>query len=659
MGTRKRITSMTAGMVLILSALGSDVIAGFGGFRGPRVVSPEVFADGKVAFRILAPKAQAVRLSGSDIPGIGQGAEMIKDANGVWEVTLGPIVPGAYRYNFNVDDVSVIDPRNPSTSESNSNTWSLVYVPGSDFMDTKDVPHGAVAEVTYYSKSLKRFRRMHVYTPPGYESGKGKYPIFYLLHGAFDCDDSWTSVGRAGFILDNLIAAGKAEPMVVVMPAGHTGSFRFGQPLPVADPFIEDFVNDIMPYAEKNYRVFTDRKHRAIAGLSMGGGHTLSLLVGHMDKFGYAGVFSSGVFELAGRRGGNADPNAGPTWEQRHAEALENAELKKGLELLWFATGREDFLIDTTRRTVDVLRKHGFRVFFKETEGGHTWINWRDYLNEFAPQLFKPVPSENADNQAAAPSKDEPAGFDALRDNIEHGKVETVKYPSKTVGVERNMVVYTPPGYSTDTKYPVLYLLHGIGDSENGWTRTGSADIILDNLYADKKVAPMIVVMPNGRASAEPPPANIFEQRNIEAYAVFEKDLLNDVIPYVESHYSVKPDREHRALAGLSMGGGQSLNFGLSNLDTFAWIGGFSSAPNTKPARELIAEPKTANDKLRLLWVSCGDQDGLMNISKKFHEDLAEMNVAHVWHVDSGGHTWPVWKNDLYLFSQRLLQDKK
>ncbi len=659
MGTRKEMASMAAVMMLILLAMSSNAIAGFGGFRGPRVVSPEVFADGKVAFRILAPKAQAVRLSGSDIPGIGQGAEMIKDANGVWEVTLGPIVPGAYRYNFNVDDVPVIDPRNPSTSESNTNTWSLVYVPGSDFMDTRDVPHGTVAEVTYHSKSLNRFRRMHVYTPPGYESGKGKYPIFYLLHGAFDCDDSWTSVGRAGFILDNLVAAGKAEPMVVVMPAGHTGPFRFGQPLPAADPFIEDFVNDVMPYAEKNYRVFTDRKHRAIAGLSMGGGHTLSLLVRHTDKFGYAGVFSSGVFELAGRRGGNADPNAGPTWEQRHAEALEDAELKKGLELLWFATGKEDFLIDTTRRTVDVLRKHGFRVFFKETDGGHTWINWRDYLNEFAPQLFKPVPPEKADNKAAALSKTEPVSFDALRDNIERGKVETVAYPSKTVGVERKMVVYTPPGYSKDSKYPVLYLLHGIGDNENGWTRTGSADVILDNLYADKKIAPMIVVMPNGRASAQPQPANIFEQSNIEAYAVFEKDLLDDIIPYIESHYPALADREHRALAGLSMGGGQSLNFGLSNLDTFAWVGGFSSAPNTKPARELIAEPKTANDKLRLLWVSCGDQDGLMNVSKKFHDDLTEMNVSHAWHVDSGGHTWPVWKNNLYLLSQRLFQDEK
>lgn len=356
------------------------------GFGGPRVVSPEVSADRQVTFRILAPKAEAVRLSGSDMPGIGQGAEMAKDANGVWEVIMGPLDAGAYRYNFNVDGVSVIDPRNPSTSESNMNAWSLVYVPGSDFMDTKDVPHGAVAEVAYYSKSLKRFRRMHVYTPPGYELGKGKYPVFYLLHGAFDCDDSWTSVGRAGFILDNLIAADKAKPMVVVMPAGHAGAFSFGGPRPTVDPFIQDFQEDIRPYVEKNYRVYTDRQHRAMAGLSMGGGHTINIAVPNLEDYAYIGVFSSGIFSL-NRRG--PQEQSGPTWEEQNKEKLDDAGLKKGLKLLWFATGREDFLVGTTQATVELFRKHGFDVVYKETEGAHTWINWRNYLDEFAPQLFK------------------------------------------------------------------------------------------------------------------------------------------------------------------------------------------------------------------------------------------------------------------------------
>ena len=368
----------------------------FRGPQGPQFTSPEVSQDRRVTFRILAPKAESVRVSGGDMPQIGQGAAMTKGTNGVWEVTLGPVDSGAYRYNFNVDGVSVIDPRNPATSESNANTWSLVYVPGSDFMDTKDVPHGAVAEVTYYSSALKRFRRMHVYTPPGYESGKGKFPIFYLLHGASDCDDAWTSVGRAGFILDNLIAAKKAKPMVVVMPAGHTGPFSFGSrggrdPLTRAvDEFVQDFENEIMPYAEKHYRVYTDRKNRAIAGLSMGGAQTLNVGMRNLDKFAYLGVYSSGVFGITGGgRGGSTNAPAGPTWEEQHRKALDDAKLKKGLKLFWFATGKDDFLIGTTRATVEMLKKHQFDVVFKETDGAHTWIVWRNYLHEFAPQLFQ------------------------------------------------------------------------------------------------------------------------------------------------------------------------------------------------------------------------------------------------------------------------------
>jgi enterochelin esterase-like enzyme len=354
--------------------------------QGPQVVSPEVAADGRVTFRVLAPKAEAVLLGGTDLPNNNAGTAMTKGAEGVWEVTVGPLVPGAYRYTFSVDGVATVDPRSSSTSESNGNVWSLVYVPGADFMDTKDVPHGAVAEVTYYSTALKRFRRMHVYTPPGYESGAGKLPVFYLLHGAFDCDDSWTTVGRAGFILDNLIAAGKAKPMVVAMPAGHTGPFSFGGPRPPVDEFLADFVQDVMPYVEKTYRIVPERSHRALAGLSMGGGQTLNVAIQDLQKFGYLGVFSSGIFGIVG---GGPFATTGPSWEEQHRTALDDAAAKAGLSLFWFATGKEDFLIETSRATVEMLKKHGFDVVYKETAGGHTWDNWRDYLNEFAPLLFQ------------------------------------------------------------------------------------------------------------------------------------------------------------------------------------------------------------------------------------------------------------------------------
>src|SRR2546421_543122 len=197
-----------------------------GAAQGPTVTSPEVRRDRRVTFRTLAPAAQKVELrSPGDIPGVGgRGAalpQLTKNADGIWEATFGPLPAGAYRYVFVVDGLTVVDARNPATSQTNTTVYSLAVVPGSDLFDTKNVPHGAVAAVHYNSTALGGIRRMHIYTPPGYEAGRDRYPVFYLLHGAGDVDDSWTSVGRAGFILDNLIASGKAKPMIVVMPAGH------------------------------------------------------------------------------------------------------------------------------------------------------------------------------------------------------------------------------------------------------------------------------------------------------------------------------------------------------------------------------------------------------------------------------------------------------
>ena len=351
-----------------------------------RVVSPEVSPDHRIVFRILAPQAKTVGLRASDIQGLPrEGPAFSKDDDGVWPATVGPIDPGAYRYTLVVDGVPTMDPRNPAVSESNTNDWSLVYIPGAEFMDTANVPHGAVASVTYYSTALARFRRMHVYTPPGYE----KFPIFYLLHGSGDSDDSWTSVGRAGFIMDNLIAAKKAQPMIVVMPAGHTSTTPLvpGAARPTRDEFAEDFVTDIMPFVQQHYRTLTDRTHMAIAGLSMGGGQTLNISMSHLDRFSYIGVFSAGVFSFG--RGGPPSPAPPPEWEEQRASMLDDATLKPGLKLLWFGTGSDDRLIPTTKATIEMLKKHGFTAFFRESPGGHTWINWRNYLDEFAPQLFQ------------------------------------------------------------------------------------------------------------------------------------------------------------------------------------------------------------------------------------------------------------------------------
>jgi len=269
-----------------------------------------------------------------------------------------------------------------------------------------------------------------------------------------------------------------------------------------------------------------------------------------------------------------------------------------------------------------------------------------------------------------------PAGFDVRRAGVASGRVERIEFDSSVTHNKRPAMVYLPPDYSADREYPVLYLLHGIGGNETHWTTPGNADAILDNLIAEGKAQPMIVVMPNGRASNEPvtafgppPGAGAPAQGNAAAapdraagmavefvaYADFEKELLNDLIPYVESHYSTGKNRTQRALAGLSMGGGQSLNFGLNNVDTFAWVGGFSSAPNTLPPAQLVKDPAAAK-QLTLLWVSCGNEDTLFNISLGVHDYLAAQNVPHTWYIDSGAHTFPVWKNDLYHFAGLLFR---
>ena len=258
----------------------------------------------------------------------------------------------------------------------------------------------------------------------------------------------------------------------------------------------------------------------------------------------------------------------------------------------------------------------------------------------------------NPDDVPAFPEP--PIGFDRKRDDVPHGKLEMVEYDSKTVGAKRKMQVYTPPGYSTETKYPVLYLLHGIGGDETEWRRFAQPDVLLDNLIADGKAVPMMVVMPNGRAQKnDRAEGDVF--KSAPAFGTFERDLLDDVIPAIESRYSTASGREHRALAGLSMGGGQSLNFGLAHLDKFAWVGGFSSAPNTKKPVELVLDADAAK-KLKLLWVSCGSKDGLFRISQGFHTFLKEKEIPHVWHVTNRGHDAPEWKLALYHFVQKVFQ---
>jgi enterochelin esterase-like enzyme len=290
------------------------------------------------------------------------------------------------------------------------------------------------------------------------------------------------------------------------------------------------------------------------------------------------------------------------------------------------------------------------------------------------------------DDKPAFP--DPPAGFNVKRADVPHGELTAVQYDSKTLGTRRQLRIYTPPGYSPGRKYPVLYLLHGIGGNDREWTQACHADAVIDNLLADRKIEPMIVVFPNGNSSVTADAVGAFPGEGMGARGgaggappragaagapprggagglrggfeswdmPFENDLLKDIIPYIESHYSAYTDREHRALAGLSMGGGQTLNIGLSNIGTFAWIGGFSSAPNTRPPAQVVPDPVAAKERLKLLWLGCGNRDGLIRVSQGVHQYLKEKGVPHVWHVDSNAHDTTEWDNNLYLFAQRVFK---
>lgn len=261
------------------------------------------------------------------------------------------------------------------------------------------------------------------------------------------------------------------------------------------------------------------------------------------------------------------------------------------------------------------------------------------------------LPSDHFKFEAA------PEGYDQYRENIARGSIDTVEYDSKTVGNKRKAMIYTPPGYSEDQRYNVLYLLHGIGGDETEWYEQARPQVILDNLYAEGKLAPMIVVLPNGRAMPnDRAEGDLFAEDKVKAFETFESDLLYDLIPFIESNYPVSTDRKNRALAGLSMGGGQTLNIGLTHLDRFAWIGAFSAAPNTKAPELLIPNPEHISAALELLWISCGVLDELKHVSDGMHAYLVQHHVPHIWYEEEGGHDFTVWKNDLYHFSQLIFQ---
>jgi enterochelin esterase family protein len=349
---------------------------------GAQFQSVEVTPDGRVTFRLCAPKATEVRVGGSDLPQAA-GVAMTRDALGLWSgTTTAPIAPDNYRYAFIVDGVTLADPRAATFSRELAGTQSTLEVPGpaGAFQAyDQNVAHGSVTEFEYWSKTLGARRRAHVYTPPGYFKSKARYPVLYLVNGAGDSDDNWTSTGHAHYILDNLIASGKAKPMIIVMPAGHTPPRANPLPLGANTDFGDDLLKELIPTIDATFRTRDRARSRAMAGLSMGGAHTLQFGLTHPEIFQYIGIFSMGL-------GNNGNQQEIARYEQTNAAAL--ARSARELKLVYYAMGTGDFLHATVAPTRAMLDRQHIAHIYNETDGGHTWINWRRYLADFLPRLF-------------------------------------------------------------------------------------------------------------------------------------------------------------------------------------------------------------------------------------------------------------------------------
>jgi len=386
---------------------------------GASVVSPEVLPDGRVTFRLNAPGATAVSVSG-DWPE-GRNVAMTKDGNGIWSVTVGPLKPELWMYSYTIDGARAIDPRNVNIARDGANYLSTFFVngPGAAPYQVSDIPHGTLHIDWYPSPSLKLTRRAYVYTPPGYGSGTGRYPVLYLLHGGGGDEEAWTSMGRTPQILDYLIAQGKTRPMIVVMtngnadqraaqnlvpPAARGGGGMSASPTAAAAlAFPESLVADVVPYVDKTYRTLADRQNRAIAGLSMGGMHAATAALSHPETFAWVGCFSGAYPVWPGARkivdmGTVAPTRSGPGRNERlNMEAVDKLfptvnGKSAAFRLFYVAAGLDDFVLESGRDFLDWLKSRGIPYVNVETPGyAHVWPFWRVALMDLAPRLFQPA----------------------------------------------------------------------------------------------------------------------------------------------------------------------------------------------------------------------------------------------------------------------------
>ena len=722
---------------------------------GPQVQSPVVNKDNTVTFNYLNKNAQKVEV---DVQFAGR-HEMKKDDKGVWTITLGPTTPDIYPYCFIVDGMQVMDPQNAEWFPNEGFKNSLLDMRG-DFNlphALKNVPHGSVEYVTYWSDAARTYCKAIIYVPPTYYNGKNaSYPVMYLISGTTDTEEVYFKVGKMNLILDNLIAAGKAKEMIIVLPYGNPNRIAGEGDTPAMqfDMFGKDFLDYLMPFVEKNYRTINDAAHRAIGGFSRGGNQALSIGLNNLDKFSHLCSYSS----FTQLRPGQLDD----------AKSL-NAKIK----LFWLGVGSDDFLYGNARDFMVELDKHNIKnmKIITSDKHGHTWMNARFFLEESLPRLFQANPYKGANMKVTLPEakqdqqftpgvmarlfpkpvvspeyyKDGSVTFRIKAENakevkldlnqlfggqktmtkdadgvwsitiatdrpdiypynfivdgtaicdpnnmeifpnegfkgslvdirgkepgmqdiqkVPHGTVAYRFYHSTTLGIDRQMCVYTPEGYKPDgsEKLPVLYLIHGMTDTYETWFKVGHANTILDNMIAQGLAKRMIVVMPY----ANPYPEMIL-QGKAERYDAMDTkkivdEITKEVVPYIEKNYNVLTDADNRAIAGFSLGGRQTLATGLGNPDMFHYVAAFAPAIfgneyETNFQNGTYAPIADLKSKLKFMFLGTGTEDFLIQASRGLDKYLTDQNLKHTFYNPGGGHTWMNCRDYLELTAKELFK---
>lgn len=723
------------------------------------VSSPVVNPDNTVTFNYRDEKAKDVKVN-VQFAGTQQ---MTKGANGVWTATLGPAAPDMYPYSFIVDGVSVMDPQNPDWFPNETFKNSLVDIRGNGeplIHAVKNVPHGKVDYVSYWSDATGMYGNAIVYTPPFYDKNKNdKYPVFYLISGTTDTEEVYFKVGRMNYILDNLIAEGKAKEMIIVLPYGNPSNYFPAGAIDLmktGDLFSKDLLGDLMPYVETNYRTINDRDHRAIGGFSRGGNQGLAFGLTNLDKFSYLCSYSSFTStELPGGVYNDVD------------------RLNRDIKLFWLGVGTDDFLFGNAKEYMDFLDSKGINNVkcFTKDKFGHTWMNAKFFLDKTLRLLFQdridavsdtlPATTVAKEEQKLTPSvmarlfpvpvispeynKDGSVSFRVRADeaetvelecqmfsgtrpmakndkgiweitvkpevpdiypyafvingstkiadpcnmyifpnegfkysladvrgaepsvqdiqNVPHGKISYCTYHSDNCGIDRPMCVYTPAGYDPngEEELPVLYLIHGMTDTYETWFKVGHANIILDNLIAQGLAERMIVAMPYANPYPEMIRQGLAKAYDALGTDIVTNEILNEVIPYIESNYKVKTGAANRAIAGFSLGGRQTLACGLGHPEKFSYVCAMAPAIfgeefKANFANGTYAPIDTLKKELKFMWLGTGKEDFLIEASRAFDAYLTEAGLKHSFYNPGGGHTWMNCRDYLELIAKELFK---